>query len=880
MAHSPLDFDVESLEQRTLLAGAVQVSVVGGNLTIKGDDVGNLLKISSTVEAGTLMVHGLDGTMIDGEATQIVSGIDRGIRIHLKGGDNSVLLKRETFTSFQLDRGVSIRAGNGHDVAGLFGVDVGGKTTIQLGDGDNYAEFSNGRTRGLKVTTGDGADLAYLHNSNHLRGFNVRTGDGDDIIKSGFNEFFVAANTIKAGQGDDLVDVSHSMFNTSRAPLVDGQAGEDGFYGRYTFATGNRNTGFEYDLRIGETTGPLETHRGTPIYNELFSYGGIAEGDARLEAAAGAAASTLIINAWGQTGEEHFNLLIDGQVVASYNAATTWTPFEYTSNGPLTPDQVRIEFTNDLYDPANGIDRNLFVNNIQIDGPVYETNSPDVFSTGTWTEADGVQPGFGRGIVLNANGYFQYGAGTQQTTVTVRARGETGAEAFRIVDNGEVIGQFNTFSTSFRDFSVGLDRDVSIDNLRIEFFNDSVTPEDRNLIVDYVSINGQIFQTEAPTTFASGVWVDGQIQSGFLQSEILHANGYFQYGSTAAVFDPTLQNLQALFPDRVFRSNLRADAFAAGDGGSIVIATEATSLTNSEPAPTPLVFKVDAFGNLDQSFANGGLIVNSGLENRVTRTGPTLGPGFPLFDSVELTVDASGRILLAGSQVGNSNRAVVRYLTNGQLDTSFANGGVATVTLGDDARFDEQRDLAVLDDGSILSVATFFLPFEQGGGQGTSAWKLTDSGAFDTSYGQYSGVAILGTRGNQHVIDSQGRVLVGTNSQLRRIAANGYLDASFGTDGIFQTDQGFDVGFDRLAYFGDGGGACTPLSPFVSCDNTLTDLQVDQNGSILLFVRQEDAAGRSSSIDRGMLLLVLTDFGQLNTDFSDDGAEDATVRVL
>ncbi|MFY0610230.1 MAG: PQQ-dependent sugar dehydrogenase, partial [Hyphomicrobiaceae bacterium] len=119
--------------------------------------------------------------------------------------------------------------------------------------------------------------------------------------------------------------------------------------------------------------------------------------------------STISIFAQGQLGSENMDLLIDGVVVATYeNVPQAGEEYTYQAGQEITADQVRIAFTNDLYDPANGIDRNLIVDKIVIDGQTFETEDPSVFSTGTWLPEDGVQPGFGRGDLLHSNGYFQY----------------------------------------------------------------------------------------------------------------------------------------------------------------------------------------------------------------------------------------------------------------------------------------------------------------------------------------------------------------------------------------------------------------------------------------------------------------------------------------
>ena len=65
-------------------------------------------------------------------------------------------------------------------------------------------------------------------------------------------------------------------------------------------------------------------------------------------------------------------------------------------------------FLNDRFDPANGIDSDLIVDNIIVGGVQFETEAPNVFSTGTFRTEDGIADGFGRGDTLHASGFFQF----------------------------------------------------------------------------------------------------------------------------------------------------------------------------------------------------------------------------------------------------------------------------------------------------------------------------------------------------------------------------------------------------------------------------------------------------------------------------------------
>lgn len=86
---------------------------------------------------------------------------------------------------------------------------------------------------------------------------------------------------------------------------------------------------------------------------------------------------------------------------------------EYTYNyeGTLTPDQIKINYPNDYL--ANGEDRNLYVDRIELDGTVIQTEDPSILSTGTWTPETNCNPGNKRSEELACGGYFQYGLPAQ-----------------------------------------------------------------------------------------------------------------------------------------------------------------------------------------------------------------------------------------------------------------------------------------------------------------------------------------------------------------------------------------------------------------------------------------------------------------------------------
>ena len=246
--------------------------------------------------------------------------------------------------------------------------------------------------------------------------------------------------------------------------------------------------------------------------------------------------SEIEIRVKGDEGTEEFKLVIKGQVVGTFNASQHFQTFRFTASETISADDVRIEFFNDDFRPEAGVDSNLTVDFITIDGEKFETEDSSVFSTGSWKAEDGIVPGFGRSETLNGNGFFQYASKSQGVTseIEVRVRGDEGSEQFNLLIGDQVVGTFNA-STEFQTFRVTVDGTVTADDVRIEFINDQFDAArgiDANLVVDFIRVNGERFETESPAVFSTGSFLpaDG-IVPGFGRSDTLNTNGFFQYSN-------------------------------------------------------------------------------------------------------------------------------------------------------------------------------------------------------------------------------------------------------------------------------------------------------------------------------------------------------------
>lgn len=81
--------------------------------------------------------------------------------------------------------------------------------------------------------------------------------------------------------------------------------------------------------------------------------------------------------------------------------------FTYVSKVPVSPSQVRVQFTNDG-SISNVGDRNVRIDKIRIDGIDYQSESTSTYSVGSWSANDGCGGGYKASEWLHCNGYFQY----------------------------------------------------------------------------------------------------------------------------------------------------------------------------------------------------------------------------------------------------------------------------------------------------------------------------------------------------------------------------------------------------------------------------------------------------------------------------------------
>ena len=198
------------LEDRRLLAGDVRV-VEDVHLFIRGDGADNQFEI--VVEDSQLMINGLDGTTINGQASIAVAGAEvtdsgvsfaGGLRAHLGPGHDDFTLRDAQFESMSL-----IYGGTGDDSIDVVDSNFMDRFTIQTFDGDDTVSTTRSHFEdSFYAITLDGEDSVSMVDSMMAGNSFVVTGNHSDSIHSQGNHYMGEVNLVLPLDGDDTVQLN------------------------------------------------------------------------------------------------------------------------------------------------------------------------------------------------------------------------------------------------------------------------------------------------------------------------------------------------------------------------------------------------------------------------------------------------------------------------------------------------------------------------------------------------------------------------------------------------------------------------------------------------------------------------------------------------
>ena len=210
-----------------------------------------------------------------------------------------------------------------------------------------------------------------------------------------------------------------------------------------------------------------------------------------------------------------------------------------------------------------------------------------------------------------------------------------------------------------------------------------------------------------------------------------------------------------------------AKAIAIQADGKIVVAGVVNISAGFSPVNRFAIARYNMDGSLDTTFGTSGKVTTAIGTN----------------DSANaVAIQADGKIVAAGSS--NNWLALVRYNTDGGLDTTFDTDGKVT------ADFGGANAVAIQADGKIVAAGTSNFSF--------ALVRYNTDGSLDTTFDTDGKVTADFGSANAVAIQADGKIVVAARSlidfTLARYNTNGSLDTTFDTDGKVTTD--FLGGFD------------------------------------------------------------------------------------
>lgn len=261
------------------------------------------------------------------------------------------------------------------------------------------------------------------------------------------------------------------------------------------------------------------------------------------------------------------------------------------------------------------------------------------------------------------------------------------------------------------------------------------------------------------------------------------------------------------------------------DGKILAAGSEATS--NASSAITPSLYRFNPDGTVDTTFGNGGRAV-------YRFTGNSTGE----FYGIKVLND--GKILVTGASTSSKGFGAMQFLSNGQLDTSFGNGGIARINYS--IGYHPVASLFLPDNSIIMATVdisptnivlakmdSFGNPYPNFGNNG-----IVETGIVG-KYNFSGGESLALTPDEKFILGCTTPNSNPTNFTVIRFLNDGRIDSTFGTNG--RTDIRF------------------------GSDNVLYDMKLDRNGKILLVGEASGQAG----------LIQLNDDGSPDSTFAPEG---------
>jgi len=261
---------------------------------------------------------------------------------------------------------------------------------------------------------------------------------------------------------------------------------------------------------------------------------------------------------------------------------------------------------------------------------------------------------------------------------------------------------------------------------------------------------------------------------------------------------------------------------------------ELTASTAAADAP-------EAAGDLDTTFNGTGMVTTD-----VGAFGNDAGNG--------MTIQADGKIVVVGQAASTPSvdAAIVRYNTDGSLDTTFSGDGIALAHFATGATgFDAANAVAIQPDQKLVVVGTTQAPSTIG-----FIARFNTDGSLDTTFGGGDGWALALMQSTADVvIQPDGKIIV-AGSQVSGVSDGQARLQRYNADGT--SDNGFGNGI------AGPGTLVFQYDTFAGTDHTADAVLLQPDGKIV-------AGGCRASGSCSYGIARFTETGQLDPTFDEDG---------
>lgn len=258
-----LEFSLDRLEQRQMMAGDVSVQVTGGDLRITGDELGNGIEINQ-VGNGQYRVVGLylDGsqTTVNGQASFLAQGVSDDFTIRMRGGGDYV---RVYESAVNVPDDMRIELGDGNDRVYLDRLSVGDDLTILGQEGNdvfyiNRLDVGTQRSHGdFQLNMGDGINIMEVYGASIRRNTTITGGRNEDFVEMAWNDFGNDLN-VNTRQGIDSISM-HASTVDDDLTITSGSGGD----ARDHLGLDNLTIGDRLLVRTGSGGDSLQIHTTT-----------------------------------------------------------------------------------------------------------------------------------------------------------------------------------------------------------------------------------------------------------------------------------------------------------------------------------------------------------------------------------------------------------------------------------------------------------------------------------------------------------------------------------------------------------------------------------------------------------------------------------------